>query len=171
MILTNWETSTRQIFSDKYRTYSISIVFLHCKWRAGENQVHIYVFPEMKLLFLKQKNNALSLSSYTHISMRFIYFQDRSAYSAAGIYVDRSWEYINHSLTNKYGNWDWGRTIPRKGKHKLDFPSSVNCLFCRSKRHISDIFLSYILKIKDKSARRISNCYSANIRYIFRTYF
>jgi hypothetical protein len=31
---------------------------------------------------------------------RFIYFQDRSAYSAAGKYVDQSWEYINRSQTH-----------------------------------------------------------------------
>jgi hypothetical protein len=43
--------------------------------------VPIYVFPEMNLLFPKQNYNVLSPSSYTHI---FIYFQDRSAYSAAG---------------------------------------------------------------------------------------
>ncbi len=43
---------------------------------------------------------------------RFIYSQDLSAYSAAGKYVDRSWEYINRSQTHECGNWDWGRAIP-----------------------------------------------------------
>jgi hypothetical protein len=37
-----------------------------------------------------------------------------STYSAAGKYVDRSWEYINRSQTHKCGNWDWSRAIPRK---------------------------------------------------------
>ncbi len=32
-----------------------------------------------------------------YICERFIYSQDRSAYSAAGKYVDRFWEYINRS--------------------------------------------------------------------------
>ncbi len=32
--------------------------------------VPIYVFPEMKLLFPKQNYNVLSLSSFTHISVR-----------------------------------------------------------------------------------------------------
>ncbi len=54
-----------------------------------------------------------------------IYFQDRSAYSAAGKYVDWSWEYTHRSQTNEWGNWDWGRGIPRKGIHKWDFPCSV----------------------------------------------
>jgi hypothetical protein len=35
--------------------------------------VPIYVFPEMKLLFPKQKYNFLSLNSYTHISVRDLY--------------------------------------------------------------------------------------------------
>ncbi len=56
---------------------------------------------------------------------RFIYSLDRSAYSAAGKYVDRSWEYINRSQTNECGNWDWGRAIPFLGMHKWDFLCSV----------------------------------------------
>ncbi len=32
------------------------------------------------------------------------YFQDQSSYSAAGKYVDQSWEYINRSQTNECGN-------------------------------------------------------------------
>jgi hypothetical protein len=35
--------------------------------------VPIYVFPEKKLLFPKQNYNDLSLSSYTHISVRDLY--------------------------------------------------------------------------------------------------
>jgi hypothetical protein len=30
-------------------------------------------------------------------------------------YVDWSWEYINRSKTHEFGNWGWGRPIPRKG--------------------------------------------------------
>jgi hypothetical protein len=37
------------------------------------------------------------LLSLRPICERFIYFQDRSAYSAAGKYVDRSWDFINGS--------------------------------------------------------------------------
>jgi hypothetical protein len=37
---------------------------------------------------------------------RFIYSHDRSAYSAAVNYVDRSWEYKNRSQTHECGNWD-----------------------------------------------------------------
>jgi|688.fasta_scaffold416216_1 hypothetical protein len=33
-------------------------------------------------------------------------FLHRSAYSAAGKYVIRSWEYINRSQTHECGNWD-----------------------------------------------------------------
>jgi hypothetical protein len=73
--------------------------------------IHVWFplfIPEMKLLFPKQNYNVLSPSSYTHICIceRFIYFQDRSAYSAAGKYEDQSWEYINRSQTQDCGNWD-----------------------------------------------------------------
>ncbi len=40
------------------------------------------------------------------VNERFIYSHDRSAYSSAGKYVDRSWEYINLSQTHECGNWD-----------------------------------------------------------------
>jgi hypothetical protein len=58
-----------------------------------------------------------SVSQFLHswICYRFKYFLDRSAYSAARKYVDRSWEYINRSRTHEWGNWDWGHAIPRKG--------------------------------------------------------
>jgi hypothetical protein len=65
--------------------------------------VPIYVFPEMKLLFPKQKFNVLSPSSYTLNCERFIYFQDQSAFSAPGKYVDRSWKYINRTLSVEIG--------------------------------------------------------------------
>ncbi len=55
----------------------------------------------------------------------FIYSQDQSAYSAAGKYVDRSWEYINRSHTHECGNLYWGHAIPRKEIHKWDFRCSV----------------------------------------------
>ncbi len=35
---------------------------------------------------------------------RFMYSHDRSAYSAAGKYVNRSWEYSNRSQTHECGN-------------------------------------------------------------------
>ncbi len=67
----------------------------------------------------------LSQFLHSYICERFIYFQDRSAHSAAGKFVSRSWEYISPSQTHECGNWEWGRAIPRKGRHKWDFPCSV----------------------------------------------
>ncbi len=55
----------------------------------------------------------------------FIYSQDRSAYCAAGKYVDRFWEYINRSQTHECGNWDWGRLIPFLGIQIWDFRCSA----------------------------------------------
>jgi hypothetical protein len=42
-----------------------------------------------------------------------IYFQDQSAYSAAGKYVDQSWESINRSQTHECGN---GLRLPNSQK-------------------------------------------------------
>jgi hypothetical protein len=42
-------------------------------------------------------------------------------------YVDWSWEYINHSQTHEYGNWDWGFAIPRIGTYKWVF--SLHCRY------------------------------------------
>jgi hypothetical protein len=55
--------------------------------------VPINLFLEMKLLFPKQNYNC-SVSQFLHsyICDRFMHFQDRSANSVAGKYVDRSWE-------------------------------------------------------------------------------
>jgi hypothetical protein len=55
---------------------------------------------ETTVLFPKQSYNVLSPSSYTHITVRDLntYFQDQSAYSAAGKYVHGpipKKEYIN----------------------------------------------------------------------------
>ncbi len=88
--------------------------------------VPIYVFPEMKLWFPKQ-NYYFFVSQFIHLYTceRFIYFQDRSAYFAAGKYVDRSWEYKYRSQTHESRNWDWGRAISSIGIHKWNFPCSV----------------------------------------------
>ncbi len=72
------------------------------------------------------------------------YFQDRFAYSAAGKYVDRSWEYINRSQTHECGNWDWGRAIPSKGIHKLDFPCSVWLNIIKSRLFVRGSYFGFV---------------------------
>jgi hypothetical protein len=53
-----------------------------------------------------QKRNWRPQSQFPHscVCLRFIYSHDWSAYSAAGKYLDRSWEYINCSQTHECGN-------------------------------------------------------------------
>jgi hypothetical protein len=63
--------------------------------------VPIYVFPEKKLLFLKQNYNVLSPSSYTHISVRDLYISRIGLPILLQGYVNRSWDFINER-----GNWD-----------------------------------------------------------------
>jgi hypothetical protein len=45
-------------------------------------------------------------SGYIHVSVSDLYSSDRSAYSAAGKLVGRTWEYIDRSQTHECGNWD-----------------------------------------------------------------
>jgi hypothetical protein len=52
------------------------------------------IFPE------KELRGHRSQFPHSCVCERFIYSHDRSAYSAAGKYVDRSWEYINHRHMN-----------------------------------------------------------------------
>ncbi len=57
----------------------------------------------------------------------FIYSHNQSACSAAGEYVDWSWEYweyTNRSQTCECGNWDCGHTFSFLGIHKWD----VRCI-------------------------------------------
>ncbi len=60
---------------------------------------------------IHREGTARSQSQLLHSCFceRFIYSRHRSAYSAAGKLVDRSWEYIDGSQTHECGNWDWGR--------------------------------------------------------------
>ncbi len=110
------ETETALQMKDRWES-NINIWFLFMysqKWNCYfQNRIILFCFPVPTLF------------------ERFIYFQDRSAYFAAGKYVDRSWEYVNHSQTHECGNWNWGRTIPGKGIHKCDFPCSAT-----SKSHV-----------------------------------
>ncbi len=76
---------------------------------------------------ISRKGIVRSLSQFPHscVCERFIYSQDRSAYSAA-VYGPFLWiNSINCSQTHEYANWDWGRAIPFLGIHKWDF--SLQC--------------------------------------------
>jgi hypothetical protein len=70
---------------------------------------------------IPRKGTVRPQSQFPHacVCEQFIYSHDRSAYSAAGKYVNRSWEYINRSQTHECGHWDWGRGI--LGIHQWDF--------------------------------------------------
>ncbi len=91
------------------------------------------------------KGIARPLSPNFHI----LYSHNRSAYSAAGKYVDLFWEYINCSQTHECGNWEWGRAGPFFGNTQIgifvavhareeeeeDGPFLVRCRWeCRGRR-------------------------------------
>ncbi len=80
---------------------------------------------------IPRKGIAWPQSKFPHscVSERFINSHDRSAFSTSGIYVDRSWEYIQRAQTYEFGNWDWGRAIPFQGTNKWDSCCSA-CAVC-----------------------------------------
>jgi hypothetical protein len=58
-------------------------------------------------IFAENELRGFSPNFHIHVSVSDLYLYitiDRSAYSAAGKYVDRSWEYINRSQTHECGN-------------------------------------------------------------------
>jgi hypothetical protein len=65
-------------------------------------------YPKIWNKYSQKRNYVASVPISTFKCLWAIMFSyHRSAYSAAGIYVDRSWEYINRSQTHECGNWDW----------------------------------------------------------------
>ncbi len=83
----------------------------------------------LKQIFPEKELRSLNPNFHIHVSVSdLIYSHDRSADSAAGKNVDRSWEYINRSQTHECGNWDWGRAIPFLGIYiNRIFRCSVVC--------------------------------------------
>ncbi len=97
--------------------------------------VPIYVFPEEKWnCYFQNRIIIFCVPVPTLIYLwEILYFQDQSAYSAAGKYICGTILRIYKSLTYtwmwKLPNWDWGRAISRKGIHKWDIPCSVPRLY------------------------------------------
>jgi hypothetical protein len=56
------------------------------------------IFPEKEYL-------GLSLNFHIHVSVNELYIPMMGLPFLLGIYVDRSWEYINCSQTHESGNW------------------------------------------------------------------
>ncbi len=91
---------------------------IYAKYHQGHSHQqrlkrHTYQHTE-KTQYQKFETNILikgivrPMSQFPHscVCERFKYSHDRSAYSAAGKQVDRSWEYINRSQTHECGNWE-----------------------------------------------------------------
>jgi hypothetical protein len=83
---------------------------LHCK----DNKPKIRnIFPEKDLYIV-----------HSCICVRFMYSDDRSAYSAAGKYIGEPIQgiyCINRLQTHECGNWDRGRAVSFLGRHESKF--------------------------------------------------
>jgi hypothetical protein len=110
MGLPRGKKSRKMLLYYRNRIDEIVLHALHMKSRRESNTNVWFSFMYSQKCNSSFQNITIicSVSQFLHsyISERFIYFQDRFAYSAAGKYVDRSWEYINCTQTHECGNWD-----------------------------------------------------------------
>ncbi len=112
--------------SDRHSPWSLPPTLqMKGRWESNINIWFPFMYSQKWNCYFQNRITVkCSVSQFLHsyTCERFIYFQDRSA---AGKYLDRSWEYINRSQTHECGSWDWVRAIPRKWIHKWDFPRSA----------------------------------------------
>ncbi len=108
--------------------------------------------------------------SHSCVCERFLYLHDLSAYSAAGKYVDRSWEYINRSQTRECRNWEWGRSIPFLEIHKWGFRCSATkrmVVYTIQRQQNSMVFFPYSYSI----GQGIHNMYMKCVHKFLYTFF
>ncbi len=96
-------------------------------YTANKGPVPIYVFPEIKLrglLFPKKQKYSimfcLPISTFMYLWAIYIFPGSVCLLCCRPIL-----EYINHSQTREWRNWEWGCSVSLIGIHKSDFRYSV----------------------------------------------
>ncbi len=92
-LLEEEESQKQQLMGKQYWPFFYITLQMRGQWEFNINVWFPFMYSQKWNCYSisKQNYNVLSPSSYTRISVRILYI---SAYSAAGIYVDWSWQYI-----------------------------------------------------------------------------
>ncbi len=74
----------------------------------------------------KNRNSEKRMATYRKVPTQVNFLDDDILHCLLWVLsFYQSWAYINRSHRHECENWDWGRTIPRKGIHRWDFHCSV----------------------------------------------
>ncbi len=94
-----------------------STVQMKGRWESNVNVWFPFMYSKKRNCYFHKRIIMFCLPVPTLIYLWEIYIFSGSVC----LFCCWSWEYINHSQTHEWGNWDWGRAIPRKEIHKWDF--------------------------------------------------
>ncbi len=87
-----------------------------------------------------------SPNCYIHVSVRNLYIPLIGLYLfCCSKQVDRTWEDMDRLQTDECGNWDWGRTIPFMGIHKIKFICSAPPVWRYFKNNTAQVDVLWLL--------------------------
>ncbi len=126
LIVSNSQGIKGKLSSDQYCLHTANEGLVRIQYKC---LVPIYVFPEIKLLFLRENCNGLPVPTLKYLWEIYLFPGSVCLLCCRKIWGPILGIYcINRSHTHKCGNWDWGSAIPRKGIHKWDFRCCAVCV-------------------------------------------
>ncbi len=148
-----WKAANMSSFGD------YSLVTLSADYRLHRKET----LPKFET-YIPRKGIARPQSNfYIHVSVSNLFIARLDLpITIAGKYLDRSWEYINHSQTHECGYWGLGQAIPFLGKNKWNFRCSVDTKV--------SVFRAGALTFLTADSKDYSPCGNPTKYYIWREY-